>query len=140
MYSNRIASHLRSFICIVIVLPGLTCATTQGGPFECFAVSDLVRVFEDGHGCPQPHTTIEIFGIRNEIVSAQCVVKANENLGRVTVYVSPLVHIERSLSMPDSAVDWNFVGAILISENTPKYRKTDRSIFSSPVLIESPVD
>ncbi|MBC8218072.1 MAG: DUF4091 domain-containing protein, partial [Planctomycetes bacterium] len=133
MYSSRIASRLHSFICLVIVLPGLTCISAQGvpfdrlraGPFECFVVSDLVRVFEDGYGCPQPGTTIDVFGIRNEIVSAQFVVKANENLERVAVSVSPLVHVERSVSMPHSAVEWNFVGCILISENTPKHRKTD---------------
>ena len=125
MYSSRTASRLHSFICLAIVLPGLTCVSAQGAPFECFAVSDLVRIFEDGYGCPQPRTTIEIFGIRNEIVSAQFVVKANENLERVAVSVSPLVHVERSVSMPHSAVEWNFVGCILISENTPKHRKTD---------------
>ena len=125
MYSSRTASRLHSFICLAIVLPGLTCVSAQGAPFECFAVSDLVRIFEDGYGCPQPRTTIEIFGIRNEIVSAQFVVKANENLERVAVSVSPLVHVERSVSMPRSAVEWNFVGSILISENAPKHRKTD---------------
>jgi len=107
------------------VLAELTCAAARGAPFEIFAVSDLVRVFEDGYRCPRPSAAIEIFGIRNEIVSAQCVVKANEDLKRVTVSVSPLLHVQSSVSMPASAVDWSFVGSILISENTPKYRETD---------------
>ena len=119
------ASHLHLLIYVVFVLPVLACASNRNGPFECFAVSDLVRVFEDGYRRPRPHATIEIFGIRNEIVSAQFVVKANENLECVAVSVSPLVHVERSISMPRGAVEWNFVGSILISENTPKHRKTD---------------
>lgn len=99
--------------------------TEQEAPFECFAVSDLVRVFEDGYNCPEPQDAIEIFGIRNEHVCAQCVVKANKHLGDVTVDVSPLTHAERSVSLPGDGITWNFVGSIPIEQNTPKYRKAD---------------
>ena len=92
---------------------------------EFFAVSDLERIFEDGYCCPQPRNAIEIFGIRNEIVSAQCVVRAYEKTERVTVSISSLVHVESSVSMPNNAVEWNCVGSIPIAENTPKYRKSD---------------
>jgi len=125
MYGNSIVSRLNVMVFVALALPGLTCAAIRGTSFECFAVSDLVRVFEDGYGCPRPRTAIEIFGIRNEIVSAQCVIKANEALERVTVTVSSLVNDEHSVSMPESAVEWNFVGSILISENTPKHKETD---------------
>jgi len=94
-------------------------------PFECFAVSDLVRVFEDGYNCPEPQDSIEIFGIRNEYVSAQCVIKANQDLQNVTVSLDPLKHISLSTSLPTDALEWNFVGSIPIEENTPKYRKTN---------------
>ena len=125
MHGNRTASRLNALICIALALPVLTWAATQGPPFECFAVSDLIRVFEDSYGCPRPRTAIEIFGIRNEIVSAQCVIQANEPLDRVAVTVSPLVNDEHSVSMPESAIEWNFVGCIRISENTPKHKGTD---------------
>jgi len=125
MCCHRIASHLRLFICVSVLFPALTCSTVRGASFEFFAVSDLERIFEDGYCCPQPRNAMEIFGIRNEIVSAQCVVRAYEKIERVTVSVSSLVHVESSVSMPDNAVEWNFVGSIPIAENTPKYRKGD---------------
>jgi hypothetical protein len=99
--------------------------TVQAAPFECFAVSDLVRIFEDGYNCPEPQDSIEIFGIRNEYVSAQCVIKANQDLQNVTVSLSPLQNTSSSASIPADAVEWNFVGSIPIEQNTPKYRKTD---------------
>ena len=100
-------------------------AREQPAPLECFAVSDLVRIFSDGYHCPAPGEVIEIFGIRKEYLSAQCVIKANQDLKGVTVSLSPLRHIERSASLPSAAISWNFVGTIPIAENTPKYRKTD---------------
>ena len=99
--------------------------TVQAAPFECFAVSDLVRVFEDGYNCPEPQDSIEIFGIRNEYVSAQCVIKANQDLQNVTVSLSTLKNTTSPASIPADAITWNFVGSIPIEENTPKYRKTD---------------
>jgi hypothetical protein len=97
----------------------------QAAPFECFTVSDLVRVFEDGYNCPEPQEAIEIFGIRNEYLSAQFVVKAGRDINRVTVSVSPLTHVGGAISLPPDAVIWNFVGSIAIAENTPKIRKAD---------------
>ncbi|MFB0553437.1 MAG: glycoside hydrolase domain-containing protein [Phycisphaerae bacterium] len=84
-----------------------------------------MRIFEDGYNCPKPQKSLEIFGIRNEHVSAQCVIKANQDLQNVTVSLSPLRHIALSTSLPTNALEWNFVGSIPIEENTPKYRKTD---------------
>ena len=97
----------------------------QAAPFECFAVSDLVRIFEDGYNCPEPQKSLEIFGIRNEYVSAQCVIKANQDLQYVTVSLSPLKHVALSASIPADALKWNFVCSIPIDKNTPKYRKSD---------------
>jgi hypothetical protein len=99
--------------------------TVQAAPFECFAVSDVVRIFEDGYNCPEPQDSLEIFGIRNEYVSAQCVIKANQDLQNVTVSMGPLQHTALQTSLPAEALKWNFVGSIPIEQNTPKYRKTD---------------
>ncbi|MBN2594185.1 MAG: DUF4091 domain-containing protein [Sedimentisphaerales bacterium] len=99
--------------------------TVQAAPFECFAVSDLVRIFEDGYNCPEPQDSLEIFGIRNEYVSAQCVIKANQDLQNVTVSLSTLKNTTSSSSIPADVITWNFVGSIPIEQNTPKYRKTD---------------
>jgi hypothetical protein len=114
-----------SIVFITILLISLACARGQEVPFECFTVSDLVRVFEDGYGCPAPQKEIEIFGIRNEYLSAQCVIKANQDIQKVTVSVSPLINAKSTVPLASSTVGWNFVGSIPIAENTPKFRKTD---------------
>ena len=133
MFSKEVVFSPHSIFSVAVVLLCLTCANTQGAPFECFAVSDLVRIFEDGYNCPEPQSrkgrlaaeALEIFGVRKEDVSAQCVIKANQDIRGVTVLVSPLVHVKRSVSLSRDVIRWNFVGSIPIAENTPKYRKTD---------------
>ncbi len=125
MFNNKMAISLYFLFSVSIILLCLISNTVQGASFECFAVSDLVRIFEDGYNCPKPQKSLEIFGIRNEHVSAQCVIKANQDLQNVTVSLSPLRHIALSTSLPTNALEWNFVGSIPIEENTPKYRKTD---------------
>ena len=125
MLKQKASSNRHSTILMVAVLWCITCSIATGASFEFFAVNDLVRIFEDGFRCPEPEGAIEIFGIRNEYVSAQCVVKANANIEHVTVSVSPLINGERSFSLDQGAVRWNFVGSIPILENTPKPRKTD---------------
>ena len=92
---------------------------------ECFAVTDLVRVFEDGYRCPAPQKQIEVFGIRNEVLSAQCVVKAQQPLRDLTVSLSPLKHKTADVVLPADSVTWNFVGSILLAENSPNHRKSD---------------
>ncbi len=107
-------------ICIFSL--GLPCPG-QEPAFDCFAVTDLERVFEDGYKCPPPQKKIEIFGIRNEVLSAQCVVKAQQPLRDLTVSVGPLKHTGGNGSLPAEAVTWNFVGSIQIAENSPNHRK-----------------
>jgi hypothetical protein len=84
-----------------------------------------VRIFEDGYNLPKAQDRLEIFGIRNEYLSAQFVIKANQDLHNVTVSLSPLKHVALSASIPVNALEWNFIGSIPIKQNTPKYRKTD---------------
>ena len=125
MFSKRKVFRSHIILFVGVVLTSSASIWGQEPLFECFAVSDSVRIFEDGYNCPAPQETIEIFGIRNEYVSAQGVIKANQALRRVGVSVSPLEHIRRSASLPTSTIGWNFVGSIPIEENTPKYRQTD---------------
>lgn len=116
------------FLVILVLfcaVPHAAGAGAQAAAFECVAVTDLMRVFSDGYNCPKPSKAVEIFGIRNEYLSAQGVIKANQDIKHVTVLVSPLRHVKRSASLPGDAVSWNFIGSIAIAENTPKYRKTD---------------
>ena len=123
MYKTTLKTYfVFSMLVILFCLRG---NTVQAASFECFAVSDLVRIFEDGYNFPETQDRLEIFGIRNEYLSAQCVIKANQDLQNVTVSLSPLKHVAFSTFIPANAFEWNFVGSIPIEENTPKYRKTD---------------
>ena len=95
-------------------------------PLEVFASSDAVRVFEDGYGAPEkPPAELRVFGLRNEVVSAQCVVLAHADLKELGVSVGPLKRLESAAAIPAQDVQWNFVESIFIEENTPKLRKTD---------------
>ena len=107
-------------VCIVAL--GAACLG-QEPPFDCFGVTDLERVFEDGYQCPTPQKRIEIFGIRNEVVSAQCVVKARQALRALTVAVGPLKLKSGNGNIPAAAVTWNFVGSIPLAQNSPNHRK-----------------
>ena len=125
MYKSKNAIKSCLFFSVLIILSYILDNPAQAAPFEFFAVSDLVRVFEDGYNCPEPRDSLDIFGIKNEYVSAQCVIKANQDLQNVTVSLSPIKHTAISTSLPASSLKWNFIGSIPIEENTPKYRKTD---------------
>jgi hypothetical protein len=103
----------------------------QEPAFECFAVTDLVRVFEDGYRCPPPQDRIEAFGIRDEVVSAQCVVRAGQTIQDLSASVSPLTQADGGAALPPDAVACNFVGSIAIAENSPNHR-TSGVIRSAP--------
>lgn len=91
-----------------------------GRKLDCFATSDLVRVFEDGHGVPPRRLRgIELFGLRNEIVSGQCVVTAREDVKDLRVSVGPIKNGDGSACIPPRNVAWSFVGGIFIEKNTP---------------------
>ena len=125
MYKVKNPIKQYCILSISIIILCLFENTLLAAPVECFAVSDLVRVFEDGYNCPKLQASIDVFGVRNEYVSAQCVVKANQDLQNVTISLSSLKHTSHSTSIPADAIQWNFVGSIPIEQNTPKYRKTD---------------
>ncbi|NUQ65756.1 MAG: DUF4091 domain-containing protein [Pirellulales bacterium] len=104
----------------------LAAARAPAAGLEVFAVSDAVRVFEDGYGMPERRDgEVRVFGISNEILSAQCVVRASEDLKDLTVAVGPLKHAHNSATIAEASIRWNFVESIFIEENTPKLRKSD---------------
>ncbi len=92
--------------------------------FECLAASDLDRVFEDGYGALEPrHNALNLFGLRNETVSAQCVLLAHEDVEDLTLSVGPLQQAQGSGTIPGENVRWNFVGSIFIEKNSPNRQR-----------------
>lgn len=114
-----------------LCLVWLVVAAAQGGPateppFALFAASDAMRVFEDGHGWnADAPRAITLSGLRNEFVSAQCVIQARAALAQVTVSTGALQHQAGTAVIPADSVRWRFVGGITIEQNTPKLIKAD---------------
>jgi hypothetical protein len=99
--------------------------TAQNVAFDFFAVSDLVNIFEDGYNCPSPQQAIDVFGIRGEYLSAQCVVHARTDLTRLKVSVSQLKQEGDKGSVPSASITSNFIGSVLIHQNTPNHLDSD---------------
>ncbi|MDD4872790.1 MAG: DUF4091 domain-containing protein [Kiritimatiellae bacterium] len=111
---------------VVMILSGSVSECAVVAPFEVFGVSDAVRVFEDGYGLSSNQTKeVRVFGICNEIISAQCVVRANEDIKDMTVVTGPLKLTDGSATLDANTVKWNYVENILIKTNTPKLVKSD---------------
>jgi len=111
---------------VVAGLLALAAAQAAPSPLELFAVSDTVRVFEDGYGLPDsPGKEIAVFGLRNETVSAQCVVRATGNAAKLTVTAGPLKQDGNAAQIPAENVSWNFVTGIFVEKNAPNARPAD---------------
>lgn len=93
---------------------------------ECFATSDMERVFEDGYGSMgSSQSALNLFGLRNETISGQCVFLANEDLEEMKFSVSPLQQSQGPAVFPERNVHWSFVGSIFIEKNSPNRQKGD---------------
>ncbi len=125
MHNRKNGFTLRLMVLASSVFLAPASARPDEPALELFAASDLVRIFEDGHNCPRPKESIDIFGIRNDYVCAQCVIKAGRNLDKVTVSVSPPKHVDRSVSLPPACLQWSFVGSVSIEQNTPNRRESE---------------
>jgi hypothetical protein len=90
-----------------------------GQALELSAVSDLAQVFEDGYQSPETHDSITVFGIRGEVLSAQCLIQAKENLSQVTAGISALRNAATGRSVKPDFIEVNFVGSIALETNTP---------------------
>jgi hypothetical protein len=126
LFLIRLAKQASLALALGVVLRGLVPAQAASPSFECFAVSDLVRVFEDGHRtATDGRKSLSLFGLQNETVSAQCVASAMEDLADLTVSVDPLRQTEGSAIIPGEDIRWDFVGGIFIEKNTPNRPKRD---------------
>lgn len=107
--------------------------------FDWFAVSESVKIFEDGFGCPAPRGAIDVFGVRGEYISAQGVLVTRAPLEDVTVETGRFLHEDGSASLPASATAWNFVGSVPVPKNSPyaqrsRYARLAPARFPDPLL------
>src|ERR1035437_8613776 len=108
-------------VCLLAVFQ-LSCSLLSAQSYKVSAVSDLVRVFEDGYKLPATYDTIKVFGIGGEIVSGQFILNAKKSMTDVTVELTPLKNVSTGSAFPSNIEDWNFVGTIPLSKNTPNQR------------------
>jgi hypothetical protein len=113
-----ISNLLKAFTCLVLVIL-FGCSEPAEQPFRLFQVSDMVRVFEDGYNLPATRDTISVFGIRGEVVSAQCVFISKNGLSDVSAEIAGLKNTVTGEALPASTVEWNFVGSVPLTKNTP---------------------
>jgi hypothetical protein len=116
---NIIPSKLLLTMTYLTIAAILNDSVIKAQPFKLNAVSDLDRVFEDGYKLPAMYDTIKMFGIRGEDISGQCALQAKNNLTDVTVLIGSLKHEKNGDLLPEKAVEWNFVGSVSLSKNTP---------------------
>lgn len=109
----------------IIVLLIITTSKAVCQFFELKAVTDLERVFEDGYKLPRLYDTVHVFGIRNEIISGQCVISAGTDLTGVTVDVSSLTDPVSGKVLTDNLIEWNFAGSVPLKENAKNQRTKD---------------
>ena len=88
-----------------------------GQPFRIFAVSEMVRVFEDGFNLKQKSDTLSLFGLKGETVSGQIVVNAVKGLEKLTVETGTLINSSDRSVFPRDATGWNFIGSVFIPKN-----------------------
>lgn len=90
----------------------------QTPPFELFCVSDLVKIFEDGYNLPGKTKSIDVFGIRGEVLSAQLVLHAQADLQDVQVMVGSLSSVDQHATIPARNISYNFVRSVPLKVNT----------------------
>jgi len=126
MVAQRTCFQWSVVVCVLGSFVDNGASGAESPSFELFGASDAVRVFEDGYGLSDKRPDeIRVFGIRNEVVSAQCVIKARGDLENLTVAISPLKNTTNSAAIPAEDIDWSFVESIFVEQNTPKLIKGD---------------
>jgi hypothetical protein len=118
MNSIKLERHVIAAV-ILSAASVLSSTVASAQSFKLSAVSDMVRVFEDGYKLPQIYDSIRIFGLRGEIISGQFVISTRKSLTDVTVEISELKNSIAGNSLPSASAQWNFVGSVPVAKNTP---------------------
>lgn len=119
---KRIREKGRLIVIILIMLPSSVLMNefvSNAQSFKLSAVNDMVRLFEDGYKLPPMNDSVNLFGIRGEIISGQFTINTKKDLEKVTVEAGYLKNNTTGSSLPASAVEWNFTGSIPLAKNTP---------------------
>jgi len=118
-YSIKMIPALPKLSACFLLAVTASCSGQAFETFRLYQVTDLQRVFEDGYNLPVTGDTIHAFGIRGEVLSAQCVLVPDRDLTGVTVELGELKDRNTGRVLPEEGITWNFVGSVPLSENAP---------------------
>ena len=111
------STYLKTIAIIFLLELGLSISLVLlAQSFKVSAVSDLIRVFEDGYNLPKAQDTLKLFGIRGEIISGQFMIQAKRNLDGLRVEVDNLTHHTTGHSLTRH-ITLNFVGSVMVTQN-----------------------
>ncbi len=116
---DSVKKRLIQIIVLTAFLPFYNSGTLFSQPFKLFGVSDLVRVFEDGYNLPPQTNSINIFGIRGEIISGQFIIHTKKDLENVSLEISAFENQLSGKTLNKDIAELNFVGSVSLTENTP---------------------
>ncbi len=105
---------------LIVILLSACGDSEKDESFTIAAVSDVVRVFDDGYMLPPADDTLKIYGIRGEIISGQFYIHAGGNkLEAVQVEAEILKSEDGNSSISAENIKCNFVRSIPLTENAP---------------------
>lgn len=119
------------FLCFSLILTG-SISSLSAQSLSVFAVSDMVRVFEDGYNMPLSYDTLKLFGIKGEILSGQFVLNSKKDLNKISIKIGQLKN-EAGNIFSDEYTGWNFVGSVPLAKNAPN-QPADMLIRIAPAL------
>jgi hypothetical protein len=100
------------------ILGMLFCLTTgYAETLEVTVVSPLDKVFRDTVVTPTG-SSLRIECASNEFESAQFVIRSQEKLERVSIFLSDLTSDQSGQRIPASSIRWRFVGYVPVERNT----------------------
>lgn len=117
--TGSVKKRLIQIIVLTAFLPFYNSGILLSQPFKLFGVSDLVRVFEDGYNLPSQTNSINIFGIRGEIISGQFIIHTKKDLENVSLEISSFKNQLSGKTLNKDIAELNFVGSVTLTENTP---------------------
>src|SRR5690554_5115347 len=115
LFERQLIYKLLSLFLLIQFIIGNTHLKAQS--FDLTGVSDLNQIFEDGYKMPENHNSVNLFGIRDEVLSGQAVIFTRNDIKGVYVTVSDLKNIATEYVIPARNIEMNFVGSIPLLNN-----------------------
>ena len=91
---------------------------SQNSQLELFAVSDLVKIFEDGYNLPKKQNKASAFGIKGEIISAQFVIHSSVGIKNAKIKINDLINSKKDAVISSEVIQYNFIKSVPVKINS----------------------